>query len=36
MTPEDVVKMAKENEVELVDFRFLDMFNTWQHIKFVE
>lgn len=32
MNPEDVIKMAKENEAELVDFRFLDMFNTWQHI----
>ncbi len=28
----EVVKFVKDNEVELVDFRFLDLFNTWQHI----
>ncbi|MGK5094294.1 type I glutamate--ammonia ligase [Deltaproteobacteria bacterium TL4] len=29
---EDVLKYAKEQEVELVDFRFVDLFNTWHHI----
>ena len=32
MKPIDVVKLAKDEKCELVDFRFLDLFNTWQHI----
>ena len=31
MTPEDVLKMAKENNVEMVDFRFMDFPGQMQH-----
>ena len=30
-TPADVMKMAKENGVKIVDFRFCDLLGTWQH-----
>ena len=30
-TPAEVLKMAKENDVEMVDFKFIDLFGTWQH-----
>ncbi|MBF0277848.1 MAG: type I glutamate--ammonia ligase [SAR324 cluster bacterium] len=32
MTPEEVLKLAKDQNCELVDFRFCDLFNTWHHI----
>ena len=31
MTPKDVLKMAKENDVKLVDLRFMDFPGLWQH-----
>ena len=31
MTPTDVVKFAKENHVEFVDFKFTDFPGTWHH-----
>ena len=31
MTPKDVLKFAEENGVKVVDFRFTDLFGTWQH-----
>src|SRR6266545_6601203 len=31
MTPKDVIKLAKEKGVEIVDLRFADMPGTWQH-----
>ncbi|HTK07496.1 MAG TPA: type I glutamate--ammonia ligase [Ktedonobacteraceae bacterium] len=31
MTPEEVVKFAKENGVKMVDFKFTDLPGTWQH-----
>jgi glutamine synthetase len=31
-TAEEVIKYVKNEKVELVDFRFLDLFNTWQHL----
>ena len=31
-TAEDLGKVIKESEIELLDFRFLDLFNTWHHI----
>ncbi len=30
-TPKDVLKFAKDNKVESVDFKFLDFLGTWQH-----
>ena len=30
-TPADVMKMAKDAGVQIVDFRFVDLFGTWQH-----
>lgn len=29
--PADVIKMIKDNEVRIVDFRFLDFIGMWQH-----
>ena len=31
MHPEDVLKFAEENKVEMVDFRFIDWPGIWQH-----
>jgi glutamine synthetase len=31
MTPTDVIKMAKENDVKVVDIRYMDFIGTWQH-----
>lgn len=31
MTPKDVLNLAKENGIRIVDFRFIDMPGTWQH-----
>jgi len=31
MTPSDVIGLAKENKVELVDMKFVDLLGTWQH-----
>ena len=30
-TPEEVLKLAKENGVKIVDFKFVDLPGTWQH-----
>ena len=30
-TPEEVLKLAKENDVKVVDFKFIDLPGTWQH-----
>jgi glutamine synthetase len=30
-TPADVMKLAKDNDVRIVDFRFCDLMGTWQH-----
>jgi glutamine synthetase len=30
-SPSDVLKMAKNAGVKIVDFRFVDLFGTWQH-----
>jgi glutamine synthetase len=30
-TPKDVLKFAKDNKVEAVDFKFCDLLGTWQH-----
>ena len=29
--PSDVMKLVKEREVKVVDFKFIDMLGTWQH-----
>jgi glutamine synthetase len=31
MNPADVMALARENNVKMVDFRFTDLFGTWQH-----
>ncbi len=31
MTPADVIKLAKENDVRIVDLRFIDFPGVWQH-----
>ncbi|WP_022665336.1 type I glutamate--ammonia ligase [Desulfospira joergensenii] len=31
MTPADVIAMAKENNVKVVDIRYMDFIGTWQH-----
>src|SRR4029434_3982793 len=30
-TPKDVLKFAKDNRVEAVDLKFLDLLGLWQH-----
>src|SRR2546430_10656566 len=30
-TPKDVLKSAKDNKVEAVDLKFLDLLGLWQH-----
>ena len=30
-TPEDVLKMVKDNDIQFVDFRFTDPRGKWQH-----
>src|SRR5437762_13341265 len=30
-TPKDVLKFAKDNKVEAVDLKFLDLLGLWQH-----
>lgn len=31
MTPKDVIAMAKENDVKIIDIRWMDFIGTWQH-----
>ena len=31
MTPKDVLKMAKEKGVKIIDLRFIDLPGLWQH-----
>ncbi len=31
MTPSQVLKLVKDQKVEIIDFRFLDFLGTWQH-----
>ena len=31
MTPKDVIKLAKEKGVKIVDLRFIDLPGLWQH-----
>ncbi|MHC4408740.1 MAG: glutamine synthetase beta-grasp domain-containing protein, partial [Planctomycetota bacterium] len=31
MNPSDVLALAREKNVKMVDFRFTDLFGTWQH-----
>src|ERR1700746_22638 len=31
MTPKDVLKMAKEKGVKIIDLRFIDLPGMWQH-----
>ena len=31
MTPKDAVRLAREQQAEAVDFKFMDLLGTWQH-----
>ncbi len=31
MTPKDAVRMAREQNAEAVDLKFMDLLGTWQH-----
>ena len=31
MTPKEVLKLAKDKEVKIVDFKLCDILGTWQH-----
>jgi glutamine synthetase len=31
MTPKDVIKLAKEKEIKIVDFKLCDILGSWQH-----
>jgi glutamine synthetase len=31
MTPKEVIAFAKENNVKMVDYKFLDFVGIWQH-----
>ena len=33
MKPAEVIKMAKEKGVRMVDIKFTDLLGTWQHMK---
>ena len=30
-TPKEIVEFAKQNDVEMVDLKFIDFLGTWQH-----
>lgn len=32
MTPKEVLEFAKKNNVQIIDYRFTDLFGAWQHI----
>lgn len=34
MTPSEVLAFAKENRVQMVDMKFVDLFGLWQHFSF--
>ena len=31
MSPKDAVRMAREQNAEAIDFKFMDLIGTWQH-----
>jgi glutamine synthetase len=33
-TPQDVLQMIQDNDVQMVDLKFVDLFGTWQHVSF--
>lgn len=33
-TPQDVLQMIQDNDVQMVDLKFVDIFGTWQHVSF--
>ena len=32
-TPKDVLDFIKKNDIEFVDFKFIDLLGTWQHLQ---
>lgn len=32
MTPKEVLEFAKKNNVQIIDYRFTDLFGAWQHV----
>ncbi len=33
-TPQEVLQMIQDNNVQMVDLKFVDIFGTWQHVSF--
>ncbi|PIK85165.1 glutamine synthetase [Synechococcus sp. 63AY4M2] len=33
-TPQEVLQMIQDNDVQMVDLKFVDLFGTWQHVSF--
>ncbi|MFS8968916.1 type I glutamate--ammonia ligase [Synechococcus sp. 'PEA 65AY6A-5F PE A'] len=33
-TPQEVLQMIQDNDVQMVDLKFVDIFGTWQHVSF--
>jgi len=31
MTPKDAIRVAREQQAEVVDLKFMDLIGTWQH-----
>ena len=32
-TPKDILDSIKKNDIEFVDFKFIDLLGTWQHLQ---
>ena len=32
-TPKDILDFIKKNDIEFVDFKFIDLLGTWQHLQ---
>ena len=35
MTPSEVVALAKENDVKIIDLKFMDLPGMWQHLSLI-
>ena len=31
-TPQEVLKLVKDNNIQMIDLKFIDMLGTWQHL----
>jgi glutamine synthetase len=34
MEPKDIIKMAEENDIEIIDLKFMDFLGSWQHCSY--